>query len=672
VAATFVFKLGGLDLSAYLRVNPDDTNPMDPEGAPWAEPAFSETPFADSQVLISTTINNRESMWPLYIRDPTLLKDALHVLMRAINNAAQQRPLVLEWRDDGASASTFFNVVFARFEPSFNFRRSQHGYAAGVLHCWVAGYGDTGTTRIAATAAGTGIFLSVPIASLAGDAPALLVTNITDGGVVPSLGRIVAVAGITQPSYTPQIPAASLTSLQPGATVIGASGADGSQYLALPVAPTGGASGIACKVPLPNPTIAGGDNRILAVVRSGIDAGVAINAIDPYGNAMGGTAVASMSQSWGVIDLGVCRLPTVGYPTQPQISIQAGAIWASGAAGPLILASPAGLALNEIFCLPDKNLALILESQAAGGGASVLSRDSFNGGAGVGLDGRNDSVGNPWSDAYNNVGGASLVLTELNPPQLALSPIGAAASIPASALDSAHLPGILTDTMLISAKPQFTTIGGEVDLLKESASGAYVQARVNRDTGFLDLSAATSGALNLIASVAVASINNIKLRLSLQCQGGAALVNLTRDDAGPLLVAAASSAFASLGASSAALSGAGMPGLTLQQGGTSDGKGVGRPHVFSWEVDSLPFSASTGLAPFDTYTIDGVAADSYRTSSAGVFSGQKLVAQQRGAFPKLQPSTTSVAVIAAAFDQGVANDLISAVVSIRERYIYGK
>jgi hypothetical protein len=137
MAATFIFKLGGLDLSSYLRVNPDDK--LDPHGQPWIEPAFAETPFSDGQVLISTTVMNREQMWPLYIRDPTRTKDALHVLMRAINNAANVRPLLLEWRDDSASASTFFDVSFVRFEPDFNFRRSQYGYAAGVLHVYTSG-----------------------------------------------------------------------------------------------------------------------------------------------------------------------------------------------------------------------------------------------------------------------------------------------------------------------------------------------------------------------------------------------------------------------------------------------------------------------------------------------------------------------------------------------------
>jgi hypothetical protein len=668
MAATFTLMLGSVDLSGYLRVNPDDK--MDPAGAPWIEPAFSETPFSDGQVLISTTVNNREQMWPLFLKDPTYLKDQLHALVQLINNAAAQRPLLLQWKDDGASASTFFDVSFVRFEPDYNFRRSQHGYAGGILHVWTSGYGHTGTTRVTATAAGTGIFLSVPIGSVAGDAPALLDTTITAGAVLPPLGRIVALAPITQPSYTPRIGAASLTDLQPGATVIGASGADGSQYLALPVSPTGGASGVACKVPLPNPTIAGGDNRILAVVKSGISVGVGINALDPYGNAMGATAVASMSQGFGVVDLGVCRLPTVGYPTQPKIAILAGALYASGALGPGILASPAGLAINEVFCLPDKNLTLILE-KAAG----VLSLDGFGGGNGA-VAGRNDNLGNPWSAGWNNKNASAAALFEGNGVSLAYNSLSGT-GVP----DSAHLAGILTDSMVIKAKPQWVfsaggasgaaPSGGEVTLAKEAASGVYTQARlqVNASGGFLALAAATNTTLNLLASLAVpTTLMGAQYRLSVQFQGGLAFANLSRDDGGPVF-APASMTQASLGVTSAAVAGAGVPALAVM-GAVS--VGFAGPWVFSWEVDPIPLPGGiTPLSAFDSYRIDGPNADSYRTSSAGVFAGQKLVGQQRGAFAKMAPSTTSLAVVCAPFDQGAANDLISARVSIKERFTYG-
>lgn len=658
MAPTFTLKLGGLDLSTFLRVNPDDA--MDPYSKSFIDPGFTETPFADGQPLISTTVNNREQMFPLFLKGNPVTKDQLHALIQSINNVVNVRPLLLEWKDDSASNSTFFDVSFVRFEPDFNFRRSQYGYGAGVLHVWTTGYGHTGTTRVTATANGTGVFLSVPIGSVAGDAPALLDTTIVSGSVVPSLGRIIALAPITNPSYTPRIPAASLTDAQANATLAGASGADGSQILMLPVAPTGGASGVACKVPLPNPTIAGGDNRILALVKSGIDAGVGMYALDPFGNAMGGTAVASNTQGLALVDLGVCRLPTVGFPTQPKISIYGGAIWASGAAGPAVLASPGALQINEVFCLPDKNLTLIYERNSGG---SVISKDAFTGN-GV-LNGQNDSLGNAWSESWNNNGFANLI-SEVN--GIAFN------NTLASSLDGSHLAGLLSDSMVISTKPYIASGPGgasfttDLRLFKESASGAYTQGRIALTAGgsyWIDLAAATNATLNTLASLALATLNaGLKYRLLLQMQGNTAFINLSRDDGGPVFIPG-SAAFASIGVTgNAAVAAAGVPALGL--GHNSNGVSF---YANGWEVDTIP---SSNILNFDGYRIDGPNADSYRTSSAGVFAGQKLVNVQRGAFPKMVPSTTSLAVICAPVDQGPANDLISAAVSVRERFTYGR
>jgi hypothetical protein len=651
--AAFRFLLGTLDLSSYCAMNPDDK--FDPYSQSFIEPAFSSTPFSDGQALISTTVENREMHIPLYLKDPTLTKDALHAVVRSINQAAAQRPLAIEWRDSGASASTFYDVVFVRFESDFNYRRSVHGYAFGILHAWVSGYGNAlpaGTTRIAATAAGTGVYLNLPIASVAGDAPALMDSVVNAGAVVPSLGRIVAVAPITNPSYAAQIPAASLTDLQVNATLVGASGADGSQYLALPVSPTGGASGVACRVPLPNPTIAGGDNRILAVVQSGIDAGVGMYAVDPFGNSLGATAVASTSQGYSIVDLGVCRLPTVGYPTQPKIAIYAGGIWASGAAGPAVLASPAALRINEVLCLPDKSLALIYERSSGG---SVLSKDGLVNSGNAQLQGSNDDLGNPWSAGWHNIGATIQLFRQAQ---------GLRNVSGASAVDSAHLGGISQDGMVISAKALFSAVNsGDVRLFTESASTAYVQARlaISGNASYaLDLAAATNTTLNTLASLALATLSTFqKYRLLLQQQGQTAFVNLTRDDGGPVFIPG-SAAYASIGVTgNAAVAGAGMPGVAIAIGSTIS------PYALTWEVDAIP---SSNLLPYDNYTLSGNSFDSWRTSSAGVFAGQKLVANQRGSWPKMAPSTTSVAVVCAPVDSGPANDILSAVIRVRERY----
>jgi len=128
-------------------------------------------------------------MFPLYLRDVTRTKPALHALIESINNVIAQRPLVLEWRDDSAASSTFFNSSSPDLNPISTSAAPSTDMPPGSCTFYTSGYGHTGTVRVAATAAGTGVFLSVPIGSVAGDAPALMDTTISDGGVVPVAGQ---------------------------------------------------------------------------------------------------------------------------------------------------------------------------------------------------------------------------------------------------------------------------------------------------------------------------------------------------------------------------------------------------------------------------------------------------------------------------------------------------
>src|SRR5690606_29602987 len=90
----------------------------------------------------------------------------------------------LEWRPEGATNSTFFDVVSARWEPAYDYRRQSVLLASGTLRVWTKPYGHAGTSRIVGTAAASGIAF-VPLGTVAGDADALLRTEI--GAVVGAL-----------------------------------------------------------------------------------------------------------------------------------------------------------------------------------------------------------------------------------------------------------------------------------------------------------------------------------------------------------------------------------------------------------------------------------------------------------------------------------------------------
>lgn len=233
--------------------------------------------------------------------------------------------------------------------------------------------------------------------------------------------------------------------------------------------------------------------------------------------------------------------------------------------------------------------------------------------------------------------------------------------------------------MLLSGKVAFSTpaLGlEEVRLFKDVQASQFVQARMAA-SGFLALEAATGAGVGItLASVAVPTFTgNAFYRFALQVQGPGAFVALSADNGGPVF-APASMAQASIGvASNAALAAAGVPALAMAI--ASNQIGISPWPVYtrfsSWEVDPLPVPGAVNpVAAHDNYTLSGNNVDSYRTSSAGVFAGQKLVAWQKGAFPKMVPSTVSLACILAPVDKGVANDLISAVVSTKERFQYGQ
>jgi hypothetical protein len=374
-----------------------------------------------------------------------------------------------------------------------------------------------------------------------------------------------------------------------------------------------------------------------------------------------------MTNGWGLVDLGVCRLPTVGFPTRPELSIRAGAIYASGAAGPGIIASPGGLAINEIICLPDKNLTLVLENQ---GGPVVVSANAFSG-VEVPLLGQSDGLGHSWSPALNNANAINANATggaiyEFGPGYVGVRRDKAQTATTVT-FDADRLAGILSDSMSISARPIFkyglTFPFAEARLFKDLQASAFVQARLTT-SGFLSLEAATGAAAgNVLASRAIPTLSeNLPYLLSLQVQGPQSWVTLSRSDGGPVF-APGSTAQASIGvASNAAVAGAGAPALAIAFPSSAKSE---LTFVEAWQVTGLPTS---NLLAFDSYRIDGPNTDSYRTASSGVFAGQKLAAVQRGAFPKAAPSTSSVAVVMAPFDQGCASDLISAVVRVRERF----
>ncbi len=309
-----VFKLGSIDLSAYVRVaKGEGLDPYDSSG--FNDPQFGSSPFAEGRPLLNEDTGNREQIWPLHLN--ALTKDAAHALVRSINLEIAGNPaLRVEWKDDGASNSTFYDVTFARFDPDFDYRRSARNWESGMLRTWCAPpYGNTGAYRLTGTAISpSSVAFTVPVPSIAGDAPALVDVRISTGtGFVPDHGRVALAAALPHASYAFLTPAGSLA-IPAGygvASLVGASGAIGSQvvYFRAPAA--------AVEAPLftaalsPASVYAGGRHRVMAVMRGmNFTAAGLMTMSGPDGRRLEGAVPAVPSAGWNLNDLGVMSVPS--------------------------------------------------------------------------------------------------------------------------------------------------------------------------------------------------------------------------------------------------------------------------------------------------------------------------------------------------------------------------
>lgn len=154
--ANLILKIGALDLSQYVRVNPGEG--LNPGAGDMLDPAFSDSPLFEGQTLTSLHAKNKEMIFPLYVHpsQAPYSNSDLNSLVQQINQAL--RPVIdlgqtvyCQYQNAQANFPTFFTIQFARFEPDFNFRVSEKGWLAGKLHVWALPYGHTASERIMGT-----------------------------------------------------------------------------------------------------------------------------------------------------------------------------------------------------------------------------------------------------------------------------------------------------------------------------------------------------------------------------------------------------------------------------------------------------------------------------------------------------------------------------------------
>lgn len=349
--AAVAFKVDGLDLTSYLRLQPGEG--FDPVNANRFDPAFAgSTAFSDGQVWIRDAANNKEWSVPLLLTAAT--PDALNTLVEQINRRLSQGAQI-EYQPGGATSSTFYELESGRLEPEFEHWVYQNARIRCVLKLWTQPYGSTGTYRPLATQVASGpVAFQVP--SMAGDTRANMDLRVDTGSYLTASDvGVLLWSWHPHGAFTFQRAQAAF-----GATgvAVGASGAVGSQYW-------GALGGSAMATDFnwgrftATSTTDYGRHKLYAALRHKVFPATAISVkVTDYvadrtitGSAM--LASAFNASQWTLVDLGEYTVPTpVSYQgttlAEPNVTINLTARVASGAS---IIATTA-LQVCALFSVP--------------------------------------------------------------------------------------------------------------------------------------------------------------------------------------------------------------------------------------------------------------------------------------------------------------------------------
>jgi len=652
MAQPFTAKLGTFDFADYLRVDEQ----VEPSPA-FETPAFSDAPFGEGQPLVSLDAKNREMAWPIFLNDNT--KDLLHDLIARANIACELKGQ-LEWKDTGATRSTFYDVTYARFDPEYRYRRGVYGWLAGTLRVWCAPpYGHTATERIVATAVGTALTVATTV-GVAGDADGLPQYDYFTAANPGLGGRNTLIAPLPNASYQPFIPPASLAKTA-RATVTADALAPASQTLMMATVADAAVSDFA-RIALPG-AVYGGRQRILAAFKPARYSGAALSLAAPDARAVGATAVANANLGYQLVDLGVYSVPSsvpttvlrLGIGPRPQMTDE----------GPLQLNVTGDRrigALGGIYIVPDEQTAAVVERTAQPVAGRWFTTSTTQATAAA-----------PTSDDYGNT-----ITYSPTPAAFWVGPSGLSASY---ALDTALMTvGPVMSDVRARAVFKPATAAGVSLYAKRDAAGAnvagiffpnpsspYVAISGNDLFGggtapavFLQPTSLYYGASTLLEMTVVArgSVAYANLRLL----GAATVIGIYTGGAG---VGPTSVPIASVGFNDAVIAGiAGRGALLLDQS-----PGAQAVQYVGWEALAGAAGASERLL------VDTVAGDVTKTtpaSSVGATEIRPLANRLVGRVPKLTASQQTFAVISGPVDGGSMNTSTSVTIRVRERFRFAR
>lgn len=367
-----VLKLGDLDFSSSVKLQKDAG--FDPAGGDWREPQFSESSLAEGGEFTHDNVKLKQLAWPLLLSAAS--KDDLIDLVGQVNREPDKPgQCVAEWRDDGASRSSFFDVEAARLDIQFDFWRAKARHIDATLRIWVKPYAHTGTTRLVASARGSGMLVTAPIQGpIEGDVPALVDASTLPGGAADH-GVFLGLSLLPHPSYAAEIRPAQLASGANEATLFSTNKLAGSQYLSARPAVTPN-SLIVAEVRLGIPSHYVGRNRLLGLFRvpsqtASVRASMALHALDGFKQPVGPTLTLSQPTAghWNLYDLGVFEIPDQPMPSSAgDLEIRAARV--SGSA--------TSVETGGVFVLPEDQTVMVTPG-ASFGGLSASTAFRLNG-----------------------------------------------------------------------------------------------------------------------------------------------------------------------------------------------------------------------------------------------------------------------------------------------------
>ena len=362
VEAKLVAPTGSFAITNYLDVQAGQG--MDP-----ADPQFTNKVFAHSLLKAGGTLaledfKLRELTFPLLLRATS--KDALTAFVREINKVINSAGCELEWKDEGSSIVTFFQLASGQCDPEYDFRQGQT--ANPLLKCKLRLFVQPLAVRersprpllIGGTAAANGATVAglQPItivyggSAIIGDAPALVRTSLypPSNGLEGYSRAIRAVSVLPASGYIPVYTTNDSTYATKGGAkpTVNAAAMEGKAFGIAP------ATISKFTYSLPPATLYAGPQRMFLVAQASPANLTEVYAEWPdWPATRTETVKINNATVWGLMDMGVINVPSAAIAENEQFSIR---VFTSAA-------STAWCQINGIILLPDNTTSYFNEEQ---------------------------------------------------------------------------------------------------------------------------------------------------------------------------------------------------------------------------------------------------------------------------------------------------------------------